>query len=191
MRWITLGLVTALALGAVSGCIFSPDRGKGGGGGVPPPEYATPEYPQIVLSNLIQAYGARDSVEYRKLFALNYQGGSYDTSSAAGLQPGNFTWIDEVHHIQALAEDNSILEVKLNLGSSSTWRRIDATGPSGEYWAEITIFNPTLEINFGTDSDVLIPNEFFTFRFAPVTPAPAATNSDTLWYLVRWEEISP
>lgn len=153
---------------------------------ITPPPYSRAT-PQDVLESLIRAYETRDSTEYRKLYALDYLGGSYDTSSAGAIDPGTFTWADEVRHIQKLRQDNNILGVNLDLGSRGTWVRTSATG--GEGWAEITIFNPHLQIDTSIDSYVLTSNEVFTFTFAPDTAAASPT--DTLWTIVRWFEDGP
>lgn len=185
MRPITLGITVLLASGGLSGCIFSPDRGRGPSG-TPPLIYEIPSTPRLALKNLVTAYSARDSVEYRKLFDVSYQGGSFDTSDASGVQPGTFTWIDEVRHIQALAEDRQIIRVRLDFGPDGAWVRDPVVGPMGELWAEITIYKPYLEVDNPTDSFLLKP-AVITFDFAPQTPA-ANSPTDTLWYIVRWRE---
>jgi hypothetical protein len=111
----------------------------------------------------------------------------------SGLQPGSdvYTWASEVRHIQALRQNNDILNVRLDLGSEGTWIRYPALGPNNEQWTEITIFNPKLQIDTVRDSRVLPGSEIFTFTFAPETPAPLAKSSDTLWTIVRWVEDGP
>lgn len=81
-----------------------------------PPFTYSRSTPQAVLTSLIHAYESRDSVEYAKLYAYDYQGASYDTSEAPGIQPGTFTRADEVAHIKALAEDARVLGVSMDLG---------------------------------------------------------------------------
>lgn len=147
--------------------------------------------PQNTLRSLVIAYATRDSVEYAKLFAPDYQGASYDTDTLAGLQPGAITRTDEMAHIKRLADDPSIVRIVLDLGSSSSWVRQPAVGNQGETsWAGIAIGNPRLEIDAYWDSKVLPSGEIFQFTFSPETPA-AGSPTDTLWTIVRWEESGP
>lgn len=187
-----LGLLAAVFLVAFSGCIFSPATGKTKIQPPPPIKYLVRSTPQAVLHNLKLAYEARDSVGYRVLFALSYKGTSYDTTSSGKHLAGTFTWLDEVHHIQALAELTTIRDITLDLKSEGTWIRTLAFGPSGEQWADITITGPGMQIDFtdGTSSWQLRSSEVFDFAFAPETPAPTSP-TDTLWTLGRWDETGP
>ena len=156
---------------------------------VNPPFAYSRATPQDVLGSLVHAYEARDSTQYSKLYAYDYQGTSYDVSGL--FQPGTFTWADEVAHIKALAESPDILRITLNLGPTSSWIRTVPPGPNDEGWAEIAIPSPHLEIyGVGGDGVQIVPNETFIFEFSPETPA-AGSPTDTLWSIVRWSEVGP
>jgi hypothetical protein len=194
MHAIVLGVFASFALGAVSGCIFSPRQGDPGK--KPPPSYLVPSTPQAALSNLRLAYQERDSVEYRKmLWFPGYQGTSYDTSQTGAKIAGTFRWQDEVNSIQHYAQDNGVTAVSLDFGSEGSWVRTDATGPNGEpHWAEIVIHGPALEVDYtdpnlnqGVSRDA---NETFIYDFAYQTPAPESS-TDTLWTIARWYEDAP
>jgi hypothetical protein len=155
-----------------------------------PPFTYSRSTPQAVLTSLIHAYESRDSVEYAKLYAYDYQGASYDTSEAPGIQPGTFTRADEVAHIKALAEDARVLGVSMDLGPAGSWTRTVVPGPNND-WTEIAIYNPRLEINeSGGGGYNIASSEIFTFVFSPETPA-ASSSTDTLWSIERWFEDGP
>lgn len=187
-----LWLLSAFALSALSGCIFSPDRG-GGGPPKPPPTYPIRKDPQQALENMRTAYEARDSAEYRKVFVQlgapgePYVGSSYDVNdSIPGNQLGTFTIVEEEQHIKKLAESRDIYRISLSFGSKGTWKRYGATGPSSELWAEIVISNPVLELDDSKSSYAFNSNETFTYQFSPDTSSASPT--DTVWSIVRWYE---
>jgi hypothetical protein len=194
MRAIVLVAFASLALGAVSGCIFSPRQGDPGK--KPPIVYLVPSTPQAALSNLRMAYQERDSVEYRKmLWFPGYVGQSYDISQDGSKIAGTFTWSDEVNSIQHFAQDTKVTAVSLDFGPEGGWVRTDANGPNGEPgWAEIVIHAPAIEIDY-TDVNLnqglaKAVDETFIYHFAPQTPAPTST-TDTLWTIGAWYEDAP
>lgn len=174
-------LSLAVLIGGCSGRKENP----AGPGDKMPPAYSRAT-PQETLASLLTAYANRDSSEYRKLLAFDYRGQSYDVSDSPGPQPGTFTFQDEVSHIRALAVDPSVVRIFCDFGPSSSWTVHPATGPMGETWAEIVIYNPALEIVTVYDSFIVGRNEVMAFQFARDTTSTSPP--DTAWSVVRWYE---
>jgi hypothetical protein len=170
--------------GLLAGC--SGDKKNPVKPGPPQPPVYSQATPQATLASLLTAYVRRDSSEYRKLFAVDYQGFSFDADTSFGDQPGVFTLSDEFAHIKALAEDPMIIRIATDFGSSSSWIRYAAQGPMDETWAEIVIANPRLEIDTATSTLLIPSNEIMIFRFSPDTSS--ASPPDTIWSVVRWYE---
>jgi hypothetical protein len=185
LKKTALALAFLVAAAALGGCIFSPkksDKVKVD----PPPEYRTPAYPSYALHNLIEAYAARDSVEYRKALDFEYQGSSTDELGTQVFLNN----IQEVQHIQAFARATTIVDVLFNLGLESSWDRLGSDDVNHPEWAVIQISGSQFDLQ--VDDTVLgtlkvnDPKETHTFKFFP-TPAPSSP-TDTLWTLVRWDE---
>lgn len=143
--------------------------------------------PQAVLTRLRTSYENRDTLAYVSCFEADYQGASYDTSDTPGFQLGAFTLADEVAHIRALALNPNVTSVSLVLALPGSWTRTTVAGPGSETWAQITIYNPWVQIVEGQYVSEIAPNETFEFQFRPTTPAPTSP-TDTLWGIVRWTE---
>src|SRR5262245_15381247 len=96
----------------------------------PPP---TVRYtPQDVLKYLEYAYSRRDSIAIKSIYDPTYMGTSTDLTQPPGSQILNFTYVDEVDHVAAMARKNSIISVMLNFGSLT---RIGADDVSHPDWA--------------------------------------------------------
>jgi hypothetical protein len=168
----------------LAGCSKDKKNPASPGGGQP--LVYSQETPQVTLASLLTAYESRDSSEYRKLFAVDYVGFSYDTSEAYGPQPGTFTREDEIAHIKALAEDPTVIRINADFGPQASWTTYDVMGPAGEAWKEIVIYNPALEIDSYSNTYLIPSNEVMRFRFAPDTSSTSPP--DTVWSVVRWYE---
>ncbi len=141
-----LGIVViCVAFGAaLGGCIFSPHKAKEPGP-EPPPVYLIPDFPDRVLTNLIEAYSKRDSVGYVNAYdRYEYIGASKDP---AGGVTSTYHWIDEQHHIQKLAEATTIVgKPEFNLGAASSWARLPSDDLSHPEWAVIQISGSQLSL---------------------------------------------
>jgi hypothetical protein len=188
-RSIALALACLVAGVGLGGCIFSPKKNEKPPEDTPPPEYRVPYLPEFALYNLMTAYAARDSVAYRSTLDFEYQGSSTDDKGAKV----SFNNIQEVQHIQAFARATTIVgKVFFSLGPEATWDRLPSDDPTYPEWAVIQIAgsNFKLEVNdtgLGTLT-VNDPQDNHTFKFNPTTPAPSSP-TDTLWTLVRWDEV--
>jgi len=171
-------LGACLLLGAMMGCgddnpVKPPNPG---------PKYLASSTPQNTLENLRRAYTTRDSTGYDSLFDPRYQG----TSIQSGMPLIAFTYSDERRHIGALANAASITSVELFFPPLT--RTTDLGDPPG--WATIQVQNVLLQVNDGTSSLNLEPDETMEFKFAPTTPS-AGSPTDTTWHVIRWTEIAP
>lgn len=164
-----------------TGCIFSPAKGKSK---VEPPVYEPNRFPESVVRNLIKAYAARDSAEYKSLFDDKYKGTSIDQFDQTP-QLLTLTKADEESHIRALARStvSSIL-----LSPSPRLQRFrDEGDPAG--WE--TIQNPfTLFWIYDQDFRYdIIPQakgtNFIIFKFISTATSPA----DTTWKIILFSEI--
>ena len=183
MRYKRLAVVCSslILLPLFSGCIFSP---KKGGGGVPPPDYALPITPGLVLGNLALAYSHKDSTEYKSLFDDNYQGTSLDQQDPSA-QLLTYTKADEAMHIAGLARSTTVTEVRLELLAAMI-RITDAGDPPG--WALIQDPIVTLSISDSPTSYEVTPTDETTeFHFRPTLDSSSPT--DTTWTIVKWVEV--
>jgi|SRR6266853_3428459 len=190
LRFTALTVILVLSAVVLAGCgVFDPKRSPGKGP-EPPPEYGIPFHPTIVLSNLEQAYSHRDSVGYKAIYDPKYVGTSRDQSDP-GTTPISFTYADEVAHIGKLASTPSITSAYMNLGPPTSWTRYPSDDPSHPEWAVIQIAGSNLNIRVvegNNEYETSGTSEFFTFAFKPTTPA-SISPTDTLWNIVRWDEV--
>jgi hypothetical protein len=188
------GLIASLAAGVwiQSGCIFSPKSDDGDGPVTPPPVYDVQSSPDRVLHDLTLAYQNRDSLEIKELYDSTYVGTSPDLGDPPGTQLSQFSFVDEVEHVAALARSTTISSLLFSLGSETSWTRLSSDNPSHPDWAVIQISGSNLDIEItdnstGTTYIAKGALEFFTFRFAPSTPKPSSP-TDTLWKIIEWQE---
>jgi len=186
-----LGLCLAV-LGALvlvgDGCIFSPDstHKPPPGGGPQPVVQSTPEN---TLKQLEYVYSNRDSLLIKDVYDSTYVGTSTDQTAGNGGQILNFSYPDEIDHVAAMARAHEITTVTLSFGALTRLPSDDISHPD---WALVQISgaNMRLEVDASVDSLSARLNpvgETFKFKLKPVTPA--STPTDTLWKIVRWEEI--
>jgi len=168
----------------LSGCIFSPTKGPGGGG-TELPKYEIPKEPDIVLTNLKKAYTARDTMAYRACFDLNYVGTSQDQTTQNPID--TLTFADEAQHIAGLARSPKVTSVELQLMPDIV-RTTDPGDPLG--WALIQ--NPVHDLaiyeNTGNTWVLAVGSETIEFRFIPKTP-DSSSPTDTTWKIIKWTEI--
>ena len=166
----------------LSGCIFSPKKGAGGGG--IETKYEVPAYPVNVLQNLRQAYTAKDTAAYRACFDERkgfYVGTTQDVVHQTPVDTLYFT--DEAAHIAALYRSTAIADLQL---VPFPVRRADSEDPT---WALIQNPIQSLKIDDGQNSYVVTPsNETIEFHFIPKTP-DSTSPSDTTWKIIRWTEV--
>jgi hypothetical protein len=183
MRFLLASACCFLALGVVSGCIFSPHTDKGCTDcNQPPPVYPGLINPFSVLDALESAYSHRDSTEIKLIYDINYAGSSFDPKTPGQLV---FTKQDEIRHVEGLYRTTSITEVSLKFPPNKV-RYTDSADPPG--WATIQIQNMTLDISDSQTSYNLLTSETFEFKFIPYTP-DSTSPTDTTWKIVRWTEL--
>ncbi|HEY3155658.1 MAG TPA: hypothetical protein VGK76_03385 [Candidatus Eisenbacteria bacterium] len=165
----------------LSGCIFSPKKGAGGGG-IEPPKYLVPESPEFVMLNLKEAYTKKDSTGYKACFDPNYFGTSQDVVLQTPID--TLTFAKEAEHIASLARSAATVELELK---PAMVRSTDSGDPAG--WALIQNPIQSLGVYDGGNSFIVTPTqEIIEFRFIPKTP-DSSSPTDTTWKIVKWNEI--
>jgi len=181
----------AVALTLPTGCIFSPEKGKD-----PPPdprpEYEIPRFPYAVLRNLVKAYEARDSVQYKLIYDPSYEGKSTNANDPdPATQISTFRWADEVAHLAEMARSTNITDVTMELGPETAWRREQSDLVAHPDWALIQLANFYSITIYATPANYNVsyqPGDQLKFYFNPTTPAPSSS-TDTLWSIIYWEEF--
>jgi hypothetical protein len=175
-----------LILVALTSCIFDPKKDQPCTDCNQPPAYPKLSTPENVLSALQMSYQARDSVEFKLLYDVDYIGTSTDLATQETLPP--FNREAEYRHIAALAKVPSITNVILqfppvlvrehSLGDPPDWVTIQMQPNSGV----------RLEVYDGNNV-YTIPSEkeLLEFKFIPTTP-DSTSPTDTTWKIVRWNE---
>jgi len=181
MRLFGFGLFFAILAMLSSGCIFSPktdDR--------PPPPvqktYLDPISPENVLENLKTAYEARDSVEYKNIYATSYEGTSTDLSDPSPTV-STFRYADETAHMGKLAQVTTIISVVFDIGLRSTWHVIDSDDQAHPEWKMVQINASKIQIYDGATLYSAISTNAITFTFEATS-----VNGLTTWKIVRWNE---
>ena len=181
MRYSRLAIVCAGLALLLSGCIFSPRKGAGGGG-TEPPKYDIPLSPEYVMFNLKKAYTAKDSVAYKACFDLSYFGTSQDQTTQNPID--TLTFAEEARHIAYLARTTANVELVLKPAMT---RSTDSGDPPG--WALIQNPIQSLGIYDGPNIFIVTPTqETIEFRFIPKTP-DSSSPTDTTWKIIKWNEI--
>lgn len=147
-----------------------------------------PSTPENVLRRLEYAYSQRDSVETKNIYDSTYVGTSVDLTDPPGSQLLSFTYGDEISHVATLARSTTITSVECYFGSSTRLPSDDVSHPE---WAVIALPGGSIhiEIDDGPDAiQVTGSNDLMTFHFKPTTPA-SSSPTDTLWKIVRWDEV--
>jgi hypothetical protein len=181
MRYSRLAVVCAGLALLLSGCIFSPTKGPGGGG-IEPPKYQVPQNPNAVMYNLKTAYTAKDSAGYKACFDPRYIGTTQDAVLQTPVDTLYFT--DEAKHIAALARSAANVDLELK---PTVVRSSDAGDPPG--WALIQDPIHSLAIYDGANIITITPtNENIEFRFIPKTP-DSSSPTDTTWKIIKWTEV--
>jgi hypothetical protein len=180
---LRLGLF-ALSCLAAGGCIFDPPRRD-----IipPPPPKVELDFPENTLKDLEYAYATRDSLEIKGIYDSTYVGTSTDLRDPPESQILTFSYVDEVEHVAALARSSTITSVELDFGTVTRLPSDDLSHPE---WAVIQIPGSNVRLNIYDTPDqttLYATGEIFRFKFMPITPANTPT--DTLWRIVRWEEI--
>jgi hypothetical protein len=181
-------LVACLGIGVLlAGCAFKPET-KPPDGPKPPPEYPILSMPQHVLRTLELAYEARDSVKYSEIYDSTYTGQSTDTNDNQG--PIRVTYRDELAHIGRIASAPGITTY-LEFGPDASWTRLGTNDISHPDWAVILISGNayTVQVTEGTTT-YEAKGETGTFQEFVLGPTlEPSSPTDTLWKIVRWEEI--
>jgi len=181
MRYSRLALVCAGLALLLSGCIFSPTKGPGGGG-IEPPKYDIPSSPIFVIRNLKKAYVAKDSVAYKACFDPAYFGQSQDQTTQDPID--TLTFAKEAEHIAVLARSTAIVDLQLR---PTMVRSTDLGDPAG--WALVQNPIQSLTITDGQNEYVVpVVDETIEFRFIPKTP-DSSSPTDTTWKIIKWLEI--
>jgi hypothetical protein len=175
-------LLALLAAGALSGCLFSPE--KKAPRTTRPPIYLDPTNINQALLNMIAAYEARDSVGTEAVYDGSYQGSSVDLKDPRPVITLNRD--DEKHHVNALKQNPNIASIHIDFGPQSTWNRLPPESGDDPDWAILQINNPKIEVQ-DVQSGTLFqtPNVNMLYTFKPTVSAPG----DTLWAIIRWAEV--
>jgi len=182
MQFRGAALLSILAAGVLSGCLFSPE--KKAPISVPPPFYPAPKNINQALLNMIAAYEARDSVGTENIYDVAYEGVSIDLKDQTPTVTLNR--LDERHHVGRLKLDPNIVSVSLNFGPQSAWVRIPPLGGDPADWAVLQIDQANIQIlDILTGITSQAQNNKMTYTFIPTVTAPG----DTTWAIRRWEEI--
>lgn len=184
---IRLAVLPALVAAAVlAGCGSDDNPVKPGPS---TPTYPILSSPQNVLLALGIAYSYRDSVEYRKLYDYDYVGTSEDLLYGTN---DTFRVADEIQHIQALAQANTVINVTFDMGSQSNWVRLQSDDLSHPEWALIQLSGSNYRVivydQVRGDLTASGSTETMTFTFKPLAP-DSTSPTDTLWNIIRWEEV--
>jgi len=182
-------VVAALAAAVLGGC---GDDDPPVGCDVCPPqptEYPDRSSPQNVLEDLVLSYQNRDSTEYKALYDTSYVGTSTNLNDPPVSQVSTFRFSDEVSHIAALAKSPTIVSVSLDLGARSSWTRLPSDDVTHPDWAQIQLPTVHLSLIDGPSAYEVHSSNPMTFRFTPRVDSSSPT--DTLWRIVRWDEIGP
>ena len=156
----------------------------------PPPPSAAMASPQEVLGAYRVAYESRDSLVVRDLFDPAYVGTSTDLTDPPGSQVLTFHYADEVAHVAALRRTPSVTGVICQLGAPVSWTRLssgDATHPD---WAMIQLVGASIKVEINDGASFLQaggPSETMSFQFSPTPDMTSVT--DTVWKIVRWDEV--
>lgn len=169
-----------------AGCIFSPDHGDEKV--KPPPQYPRLDTPLNVLSALQLAYQNRDSVEYEQLYDSSYVGTSTDLNDPPATQVSTFRRADELIHIGALQHSTTISQVVFDLGPQTTWTRLSSDDPSNPDWAQIQIGRGNLRIEIYDGATLYSVQSINPVTFT-LKPTPTGAPNDTLWKIIRWNEV--
>jgi len=167
---------------------------SGGGGDDDPvkphqnnPVYPERSSPENVLLAYDIAYEGRDTTVYVDLFDSTYVGSSTDLNDIVNVL--TFTLADEADHIRALRAAG--VSVYLDFGPSATWIRMPSDDLSHPEWATIEINGSAFAVEisdgpntYGTTGS---PGTYQKFAFAPSLDTTSPT--DTLWRIVRWQEV--
>jgi len=167
----------------MSGCIFSPKKGVGGGI-EPPPVYLANITPEAVLTNLAKAYAARDSIEFKLLYDDKYTGETIDQTNPGSPLSLPFTKADEVGHISGLAHKTTVASVELQL--KALVRQDDAG--QGYGWALFQ--NPVASLTvFDTPTSWTITPDAETIEFHLIPTPDSSSPTDTTWKIIKWTEV--
>src|SRR5262245_2888884 len=170
----------------VAGC--GDDNPMGTDGIKPPPSYPALTTPQNTLEALRMAYERRDSVETARVYDDAYQGFSQNLQDPSSPPPIYFSRSDEIRHVGELYKTATISEVTMNLGAPSSWQRFPSEDLAHPDWAVIQIGYHNIEVIDGPLLYKAYGSNTFEFKFAPSTDSTSAT--DTLWHVVRWDEVN-
>lgn len=184
----SLGLCLVI-LGAMvlagNGCIFDPISTH-----KPPitsgPEPVVQSTPENTLKQLEYAYTHRDTLLIKAVYDSTYTGSSTDLTQPPASQILNFTYVDEVEHVAALARSHSIINVSLSFGVTTRLPSDDISHPD---WAVVQMPGSQVQLDIQADTTsfgLYAIGETLTFKLRPITPA--STPTDTLWKIVRWQE---
>lgn len=154
----------------------------------PGPQSVIRSTPENALKQLEYVYTKRDSIGIKSVWDSTYVGTSTNLTEPPGSQTLNFTYVDEVEHVAAMARSHGITSVILSFGVPTRLPSSDVSHPE---WATIQIpgSNIGLEIIDGADVFQLPAGGISeSFSFKPTTP-DSTSPTDTTWKIVRWTEL--
>jgi hypothetical protein len=184
----SIGIALLLAVVVLAGCgIFNPDDcedcdGGGGGGTVYPPRNS----PENAILYLKAAWENKDSVRVDSVYAEDYLGTSVWQSDPGGSVSLSFAKTDEVRAVGGLYLDQQISNVTLDFKPPSGWQKYQYSSDPPSYIA-INIPYPKISVTRGETTYEVTETTSFEFTLKPVASAP----DDTLWEIIRWNEVRP
>ena len=187
MRYNRLTAICVPILLLLSGCIFSPKRGTGGG--PPRPKYEPLATPENVLIDLSRAYSSKDSNEVKLLYHNDYTGTTIDQSNPLSILHFDFTKADEVGHVAGLARNIAVFFVDLELSpllATLKLRYHDAGDPPGIE----TVQRPITRLAVYDDQnrwEVPLDKDYIEFKFIAKTP-DSSSLTDTTWQIYKFTE---
>ena len=174
-----------------SGCIFSPDKGKGKDPPKDPITYPARNTPAGSILYLTIAWSNRDSVRIDSVYASDYEGSSVDLTDNAGSTTLVFRKSDEVHTVGALARSSEINYTNMNFNLASTWTEVQYSSDPPE-WVTVQIPQFKIEVrdihDVGYAATSPADGETWIFEFTLRPTYPNGPSALPVWEIVRWVE---
>ncbi len=196
MMLVKLGRLIAipLAVALLSGCPFSPKKGKQ----PPPPDpnpYQEQTSPAAVLHNLIKAYQERTLPEYRKLFDSEeffFEFSQRDRDTDPTL-PIEWDFDADQKSTETLFQDESVDKIVLRMTLLERQQATEADqlpgGPAGVW--KVVAQNVHLEVHTTDDNgplEYLVEADGADFFFREYPGELAPISRLPIWRIVRWRD---
>jgi hypothetical protein len=131
------------------------------------------------------AWQDRDSTHADSVLAGDYHGTSTDEGTT-GTTTLSFLKSDEMNALHRLKDELTITSLTMDFRQPGSWSLEQYPGDPPD-WVVVKVENPNIQMNTTNNNTIytVSPNKTtFEFKTTPVT-----SGSQTLWQVVRWEEI--